>query len=805
MNFRSLPGFSRRSPVREWLIPSLVLLVSAGFFLLLWRSAEETKHEHHRLGAEGTAEQVRLLVEGWVDSRVGAIERLAQDWPEEFVADHDAYRAEARSFLRVFPGLQALNWVDADWVIRLTVPELSNESALNKDLRQHPSPQVVAAIEEAVRTGTSTRTPLIELFQGGLGIAVYQPIVDDGELLGFINGVFRINALVEASLAEPTLRERFRFQIADQDGAVAYAHGVDIDPEHWPYRVDADIRVVDRPLSLRFAPSAVSLGEETWNASQLLVIAGLILAFCLALIIRALLSRQRAVEESESRYKLLVENQTDMVVKVGLDGRFRFVSPSYCTTFGKTEEELLGEEFMPLVHAEDRESTEAALASLHRPPHSCYIEQRAMTATGWRWLAWADTAVLDERGEVVGIIGVGRDITQRKNLEDQLRQSQKLQAIGQLAGGVAHDFNNVIQAILGYLEFAISGVPSDSEVVGDLRQVEKAALRAADLTRQLLAFSRRQVLQPADVDLNAVITDTLGLLQRVIPENIDLSFHPGTGSRTVHADPGQIQQILMNLCLNSRDAMGSGGTLSIETGLLEVDPAQESAEEPAGRWVFLDVVDTGIGIDEKDLDRIFEPFFTTKDVGRGTGLGLATVYGIVEQHGGHVHVESQPGQGTRFRVLLPRIAGAAPSCGSSRRAAPRGGSETILLAEDEPMVRDVAMNILERAGYRVVSAVDGKDALAKFEENRESIDLVLLDLIMPKLNGRETSEAIHERDPGIPVVFTSGYIGDTLPEGSELAEGQEVLPKPYSRAELLLRVRQALDAARTNAVPSVPH
>jgi PAS domain S-box-containing protein len=785
----------KRGTRREWILPFLVPLVSAAVLLLLLHRAEQAKEERYRLETAVTADQVRLRIQDWIDTRVGAVDRLAQDWPAEFVRDHAAFREEAEAFLEVFPGLQALNWIDADLVIRVTVPDLSNEPALNKNLRDHPNPGVLAAVQEAERRRAAARTPVIDLFQGGKGFAVYRPIVAGDEVLGYINGVFRIENLVGATLGEPALRERFRIQLLDKDSIIAYLHGPEADTEPWPHRVEAEVRAVNRPLTLRFAPSEAALGTSPITAARLLVAAGLVLTLAMAFIIRALTRRRHAAEESEARYKLLVENQTDLIAKVDLAGRFLFVSPSYCHTFGKREEDLLGKEFMPLVHQEDQEATAKAMASLYEPPYTCHVEQRAFTTNGWRWLAWADTAVLNDEGEVVAIIGVGRDVTARKHLEDQLRQSQKLQAIGQLAGGAAHDFNNVLQAMLGHLDLAMARLGPDSPATADLRQIERGALRAAGLTRQLLAFSRRQVIKPTDLDVNRVVADMLDLVRRAIPETIELKFSPGSRSLIVHADASQLEQLLMNLCLNARDAMPAGGTLTLRTTAVEIEPASEPAVAPPGRWVVVEVVDTGVGMNTETRERIFEPFFTTKAVGEGTGLGLATVYGIVEQHGGVVSVESELGAGSTFRVCLPAVDRDVAASPESDEDPALGGVETILLAEDDEMVRAVAQRILNDAGYRVLCAADGTLAKALYEQHRGEIDLVLLDVVMPGLNGHQVHAAIRAMDGNCPVLFTSGYSGDAFPAGSQLSSGHDLLAKPYSRDVLLRRVRAVLDAA----------
>jgi PAS domain S-box-containing protein len=510
-----------------------------------------------------------------------------------------------------------------------------------------------------------------------------------------------------------------------------------------------------------------------------------------------LLRRQEALEESRARYQLLVENLTDLVVKVDPQGRLLFVSPSYCEVFGKTEDELLGQEFPPLVHEADRAATPEAMKALHRPPHRAYMEQRAMTRDGWRWYAWADTAVLDDAGEVVAIVGVGRDITRRKELEEQLLQSQKLQAIGQLAGGIAHDFNNILQAMQGYVEFLLEDLADRPDVHDDLTSIGRSIDRARDLTRQLLAFGRQQVLAPAVHDLGAIVEDLLPLVQRLLGEGIELRFDRVADPVPVHADRGQLEQVLLNLCVNARDAMGDTGVIAIVAGRRPIDgPGDgEQARLEPGTYAVLDVADSGAGIAPELLGRIFEPFFTTKDVGAGTGLGLATVYGIVRQHGGVVTVDSEVGRGSRFRVVLPLAEGDVTGPPEEEIPEVLGGHETVLVVEDEIPVRDLTVRVLERAGYRVLTASDGQDAVMRHTVEPR-IDLIVMDVIMPRMGGREAARQIRLREPAARILFVSGFAQrESGRPGARAAWPREAdfLLKPFDATTLLARVRAVLD------------
>ncbi len=512
---------------------------------------------------------------------------------------------------------------------------------------------------------------------------------------------------------------------------------------------------------------------------------------------------EQALRDNEEKYRLLVENQNDLVVKVDTEGRFLFVSPSYCELFGKTEAELLGQTFLPLVHEDDRELTETAMEALYEPPYRCYVEQRALTRHGWRWLAWSDRSVLDEDGNIIAIVGVGRDITQQKRLEqermqleDQLRQSQKMEAIGNLAGGVAHDFNNLLQVINGYTELALSRMDNEHPSREALEQVTRAGNRAADLVGQLLAFGRRTMMQPAPVSLNRVLDESTRMLRRIIGEHIELQFNPDPTLTAIQADRGMLEQVLMNLCVNARDAMPDGGTLRISTTAVEFNQAVSMGPGPEiqGHFALLQVEDTGIGMEEAVAQRIFEPFFTTKDVGQGTGLGLAMVYGIVKQHDGYIYCHTEKGTGTRFDIYLPVIEDAVEQDKSVMEHREMSGHETILLAEDEEMVRTVAAEMLESAGYQVLLANDGEEAVRVFRANQSYIQLVVMDVLMPNLTGTRAWQKMKELGANIPVLFISGYSEDKIRE--DIPGGERCLiQKPFDRKVLLAKVQEALRRA----------
>lgn len=384
---------------------------------------------------------------------------------------------------------------------------------------------------------------------------------------------------------------------------------------------------------------------------------------------------------------------------------------------------------------------------------------------------------------------------ERRQLEREVQRLQRFEAIGRLAGGLAHDFNNALGVIVGWAQLGYDKAPVSSPLRDNFQKIRDQAQRSAGLTTQLLAFARRQVLQPRNLDLNNLVSETVGLLRGVIGDQIELKVLLAPDAQVIHADPTQIEQVLMNLSLNARDVMPKGGRLLIATQNVEIteDSGRVRPYGKPGRYVLLSVSDSGIGMDAATLDHIFEPFFTTKEIGKGTGLGLATVYGIVEQHGGFVSVDSELGQGTTFRVYIPVGSGMPEKqiVASGLKAA--GGTETILVAEDHEGLREVVRMTLEGRGYRVILAKDGEEAFRLFEANREQIDLVVLDVVMPVLKGPETYHKMRSVRPDLPVIFTTGHSAELVPLDATIGPGAGFLKKPYEPEALSRAVRNKLD------------
>src|SRR6266498_2394674 len=401
-----------------------------------------------------------------------------------------------------------------------------------------------------------------------------------------------------------------------------------------------------------------------------------------------------------------------------------------------------------------------------------------------------------EDGHLVRVWGTQRDVTDQRHLEEQFRQSQKMEAVGQLAGGIAHDFNNLLTAILGNTQLLLRDLPPGDSKRGDVEEIRKASERAASLTRQLLAYSRRQMLQPVVLDLNVVVAEMDKMLHRLIGEHIALVAVLAADLGRVRADPNQIEQVVVNLAVNARDAMPDGGKLTVETANVDLDEtfAQAHLGSVPGPYAMLAVSDTGAGMDATVRAHLFEPFFTTKEVGKGTGLGLATVYGIVKQSGGYISVYSEPGHGSSFKIYLPRIATPARAAAGPQKGGPARGTETVLVVEDEPAVLSLSRRALEAQGYVVLAASDAASALRVVERHGGMIHLLLTDVVMPGLSGRELADQLAGQRPGIRVLYMSGYPGDAVVQHGTLPSGSAFLQKPFSPDGLARKVRDLLDA-----------
>ena len=525
---------------------------------------------------------------------------------------------------------------------------------------------------------------------------------------------------------------------------------------------------------------------------------------------------------AEARYRTLVEHLPAItyIAELGAGGPWHYVSPQIETMLGFTPAEWLSDpmNWMNHIYPEDREIALAA-ENLFQETHDLFQAEYRMCARDGRVLWFRDEGVLLKQSESRGLLmqGVMYEITERKRLEDQLRHSQKLEAVGQLAGGVAHDFNNLLMLIQAHNEHLREHLAADDPARKDALQIENAVTRAASLTAQLLTFSRKNVLRPKILDLNLVLGDVGKMLHRLIGENIEVNIVPAASPVRVKADPGQMEQVILNLAVNARDAMPAGGRLTITASEVELDENDSRNHEgaPAGKYVMLSVSDTGSGMDTETQAHIFEPFFTTKAPGKGTGLGLATVYGVVKQRDGWIWVDSKPGRGTTFQIYLPRVQEFVANEASIEEIAPREsqalkestsrivpaletsakGTETVLVVEDQDGIRDIVRESLRRNGYKVLIANDGEEALQMAAAYPDPIHLLITDLVMPNIGGRELAQRLTPQRPTMKVLFMSGYSEQSALEIEATSQSATVLQKPFSLDALARNVRRVLDEA----------
>jgi len=507
------------------------------------------------------------------------------------------------------------------------------------------------------------------------------------------------------------------------------------------------------------------------------------------------------LRESEQRFRELAENVREVFFIVDPEtGRSLYLSPAYEELFGRSREHAYAvpNAWLEAVHQEDRGPMFAAVLASARGEQDRGESYRVVRPDGSvRWIRGRASPVQDATGRTVRLVGILEDITELKRTEERFLQAQRMEAVGRLAGGIAHDFNNLLTAILGTAELLLEDLPATDPRRVDVEEIRKAGSRAADLTRQLLAFSRSQVLEPKVLDPNVMVADMDKLLRRLIGEDVELRTILAPDVGAVRADPGQLEQVIVNLAVNARDAMPKGGKLTIETANAELDASYVRQHEPVrpGAYVMLAVSDTGVGMDAATKARIFEPFFTTKEKGKGTGLGLATVYGIVKQSGGYIWAYSEPGQGATFKVYFPRVdEPAAAPARPPRRPAHLRGTETILLVEDDELVRHSTRRMLEAHGYRLLVAASGAEALKLVEAHVEPIHLVVTDVVMPGMSGREVVDRLRARRPDLKTLYLSGYTDEAIVHHGIIEPGIPFLQKPFTLEALGRKVREVLDA-----------
>lgn len=510
------------------------------------------------------------------------------------------------------------------------------------------------------------------------------------------------------------------------------------------------------------------------------------------------LSSRRVTEEELRKFKRVVEQSPVCIMITDTAGTIEYVNAKFSEVTKYSLEEVVGQNPRILKSGETSlEIYKIMWETISNGETWQGILHNRKKNDELYWETVTISPIKNRDGLVTGYVAIKEDITERKKLEVQLLQSQKMEVVGQLSGGIAHDLNNILTVIIGFSTLMEMRMSKDDPERAHLTHVLAAAERAAELTKSLLAFSRKQIINPQPVDLNQIIGKIKKFVARIIPEDINFTVTNKNEVLIVNADAGQIEQVLMNLVTNARDAMPVGGQLLIETDAVVLDESfiRTYGFGKLGPYALMTFSDSGEGMDSDICKKVFEPFFTTKEVGKGTGLGLSIVYGIIKQHNGFINVYTEPGSGTTFRIYLPLTQAAVESGLKNTAIVLKGGKETILVADDDFLVRDLLEKTLNMFGYTVIVAIDGSDALSKFSENQISINLVILDVVMPKLNGKEVYDEIRKINPAIKVIFMSGYTRDIIHKRGVLDESVQFIPKPLDPKKLLLKIRNVLDGS----------
>ncbi len=891
----------------------MVFALSLALAVALWGLQERSHRGRLSLETKVTAEQVGKRLSDWMADRLALCSFLAENWASEYAGDAEHFERDADQFIRRFPGFQAINWVDQDRVIRIVVPPDRNASALNVNLQNHPSGEVRKALDRAGRERRLARTPAsIELLQGGRGFATYRPILsDDGQPLGYVNAVFRVNELIDTCLGRLQVNQRFEFAIREENGELVYPMDAPQDFLIGPHAAVESVAVADLPWQFYLAPSPAYLRQQRFAAHHLILPMGFFVALLLAGFQRRLIQRKHALETSQKQFQALFEQAPVAYFSVGPDAVIERANRVAEFITGRSQDGLLGASVydllpkdsdprtrarlcfdavqhgervrgqeLPMLRADgtvirtvlyvdgvynergefvmfriaaidmtERHEAEEARMRLSaaidqaeegvvivgRTGEILYVNPAAgetsvggslgefLRANGadpnsiseidsaiaaelpWRGSGLIDgrnghpthivaslSPVRDPNGALTSFVYIQRDITYEAELQSKLQQAHKLEAVGRLAGGIAHDFNNILQSLLGYATLARRNTANPGEVAACLDEIERASHRAANLVSHILAFGRQVALDRRPIQIKPVIEEVAALVRGSLPEGIRLTVEFSELQHDINADPTQIHQVLMNLASNAIHALRAGGRLEIRYDAIEV------RDTDIRRWPILQpgphmrvvVKDSGVGMDAKTLDRIFEPYFSTRSVGTGTGLGLATVHGIVENHKGVIYAESSPGNGATFTILLPASTAKGNTSASSHAAAEASEEEAekgasarlrILYVDDEAQIVDSMRRILERFGFAVSGFTSSRAALEAVRNAPTSFDILVTDLTMPDLNGIELAEAILEILPEIPVVFCSGYSDSPEQVMAESANPLRVfLRKPVS-------------------------
>ncbi|HKW97230.1 MAG TPA: PAS domain S-box protein [Bryobacteraceae bacterium] len=742
-----------------------------------------------------------------ISTHVAPLEALAARWSADADPWQAEWESEAHQLQQQYPAFQSISWVDAAQNVRWGPP-----------LGHYVESNIRPLIDSARRTSKTALVPATDSDDHDRSLLVVIPISHRERFEGCVVATLPAEKWLHAVI-DTEVPQGYAVSISDRKQQV-YLRGNNSQPASLPFLSEADVNSYGLPWVVRVWPTPDEWTEASKMLVPLSIVIGLLMYAGGALAVTArreartlewakqqMAVQQQELREANERMGAVIESSPVAIVAMDLAGNVKSWNPAAERMFGWTATEVVGQP-PPFVANDEFQEFQAKIEQAASGEIVCGMQGRRQRKDGAPIEVEVWTAPLrDDAGSICGVISSIVDISEKTKLEEQLRHSQKMEAVGRLAGGVAHDFNNLLTIINGYGHMMVESAGLADRLRTHAEQILKAGNQAAALTAQLLAFSRRQMIQPKPVDLNHVITNLEKMLRRIIGEHITLRTVLAPHLERVQADPNQMEQVLINLAANARDAMPQGGTLTITTNNVELyEQANcEGADIPPGSYIELTVADNGDGMDAEIKSHLFEPFFTTKERGKGTGLGLSSVYGSIHQIGGGISVWSERGSGTAFRIYLPQVLGSAgpEPIGPPRKEASRG-NETILLVEDEAPLRRMLRETLAAAGYHVLEASDGSDALHRWQKQAESIDLLLTDVVMPLLNGRDLAKRLTAMAPNLQVVFMSGYADDVIAYHGILEPGTILVQKPFLPETLLAKVREVLDARKDGRSQAEP-
>ena len=759
------------SKARTLAVPTTVFALIVTAFALFWRSSEQHETDTMRMRTSVSADQVAIRLEDHLGVRLDLLEHIRGAWRAGRVEDESAFREHAAEVQTYLDGIVAINWVDGDGVIRWVTPQTGNESAINRDVTTH---SVAAPTLEGARLSAEVHlTRPLDLYQGGRGFAAYLSLEQDGQNAGFINAAFRIAPLVNGCLAQD-VSKNFYYAISDGD-APLYQWTRDTDRAGLEFAQHRAVEVGDRVWRLSIWPTGALVAQHGVWSDEATLAFGIFMAFGLALMSLRVVRQQEERRDSEERFRTIFNSVEDGILLFKNDGTILDANDRACALF-RAERDTLREGDLAALQGIDAELLGQRVERASLESEASSSQWHLQRADGSAWNAEIEFIATIIAGET-GVVAVVRDVSERQQLEEQLRQAQKMEAMGTLAGGIAHDFNNILTAISGHAELAGMTISAKTAERRSIDGILSACRQATGLTRSLLTFSRRSTPHRSAVDLVQVVRDTLVLLRPLLPAAVLVSAEIDPKCPLwIQGDAAQLQQVLLNLALNARDAMPDGGALQIGT----------YRDEHDADTIVLEVSDTGSGMSERVKRRITEPFFTTKTRERGTGLGMSVVHGIVTDHHGTLEIESVLGEGTSIHVRLPEGAPpreaaitTAPDCASG--VAPL--LSRVLLVEDNRHVSKLLASVFAANGYGVHIESDGLAALAAFKRQSHDLDLLVLDVDLPGMSGTNCLRAIRESGGHQPALLISG--NPELAAHPEEFGNTRFLEKPFSMERLI--------------------